>query len=71
MSEKEFDITRHEWLDDDFSVEDSREDRINISIKDRDDYWGTEVSTYATLSRKDVIALAKSVNLTAEDLERG
>lgn len=71
MSEKEFDITQHEWSDA------AKESAINfytpvwvggdLQIVIRDAYTKLD----DILQREHAVAIAKHFKLTAEDLERG
>lgn len=63
MSEKEFDITQHEWSDSFISVESLNTDSDVIRL-DNDMYL-------VDINKDDAIAISKHFKLTAEDLERG
>lgn len=63
MSEKEFDITQHEWSDNFINVCFSETNNDVIRF-DNDMYL-------VDIEKSDAIAIAKHFKLTAEDLERG
>jgi len=71
MSEKEFDITQHEWSDT------AKESAISFHTPDwvGDDLQIVIRDAYAQiddiLQKEHAVAIAKHFKLTAEDLERG
>jgi len=63
LGEKQFDITQHEWSDVDVSFVSTNGYTINLDVND----CGIAHGLY--LNKNDIIAAARCLKLTAEDLK--
>ena len=59
---KPFDITKHEFSEG-LSISNMCESKVEIEFKDNDDF------NYVPLNKSDVIAIAKALGVTGEDLK--